>query len=1467
MNRRVLFPAVLTLCSGLAVATDVSATTPLEALQQRLFDERNTVFGKNAAAAAAAKSGDMPYKNPLQGELDRGRASLTTVPGESIDPLTGELSLHVEDVRIPGPAGLDLVVSRSRRSGFFASPLTDYAVNGDVQGFLADWQLDLPHIEFASIGWFRTKEGGQTKVYAQTPYSYNSGGAVVPQTGAACKTLQMPIAGASYLKEENPLYADTELSAPSFAGLRIAGLPGNQSVPILIRENFTARNEVRDPVTDAITLPAGTYRDGGSYKSAAGWEVHCLETDHPSPHGFHIGRDGAGSLLGKWMARSPNGLSYTFNAPSRGHVWMEQPGNDPNEEKIKAVGRMRVFVSRISDPHGNWLEFDYDDTLLNLQTPAGTVSAQAAAALREYPYLKRIRRSDGAQVEFSWQCNPYAMGGGTSNCPFNRNKSPAAPFYRLDTVTANGRTWTYRYNDTESGEFAGRFLSSVTLPNGQQWKYTHSAGVGADASSPKCTLGGARLEMNVRSYAVEYPTGAKVNYGMTSRVVRSSRDEDGSCSVLSAVASRVVDDLDGPTATTRWCYTPYELGRDDPMLSWELAPHATAVRKFYRGSHSDSRWQDGLLLAEQVRARLTNPQCPASLVMPASDYLSQVTYDYAKTGGGLMPNDAEGLVPNNESRPSTNYKTGFPTYPDAANWIRYARKITTEMPDTGSFVTEVLATRHYGRPALVREFAHGKNAQSAGLTAQDVRATKTCYQDWTLPSGPYILGQTSYSCRVPFNSTSVGECTVQSMPQSCVDGLVAVFNEYTDSGQLKSSSRFGVIESFTYHSNGDLHTSTDPRQKATTFTNYWRGVPRRIDYADGTHETLGVNDTGTIDWIKNAKGATTEFDYDDLDRLTSVTPPLGAATTIDWSTTGRTRTISRGQLSTRTAFDGLGRWLSEVRTDTSRGESIASRIGYDEVGRKQFESYPSPSLADATGGSVYATDALGRVTRVTRAEEAGLGGHLRPAQTTSYGYPNAVTVTSFNDVPTTSYFRAFGSPSNQSLIHQVTYYAQQHEDGSTSILGAVLDFDRDEYDTATRATFGGVTRRYKPNSRRFIVAEYVPELGGTLFEGGYNLGYCRDDAGNITGKSIGQACVTANTANLVRIAYDSRGRVDTVDYPDGSPQLDYAYGATGRVEKITKGATEVEYVHDDNDEVESEIYSVDSFAFQIDYVRNAQRDIEAIIYPSGKHYALAPDAFGRPRRVGDIISSVTYHASGAPNEITFSNGQVARYALTLRNELDTIRVSKDAEYVVDTDYDYDNGGNISDVVDTVRPENTQSFSYDALNRLVATRYPIKSASVYYRGYTAEGNVAFHQSPTRVVRYSYDTPKNRLNSLSGSVSKSMGYDTYGNMTSDGSRNLVFGADGNMRQATSPVAKDFVHDGHGRILKENSPQGLRYLVYSGNNLIAEYLPATRTLTEHLYLGDMLVGSRKVVDAALADSDGDGVKDDQELLGFGK
>jgi hypothetical protein len=317
-----------------------------------------------------------------------------------------------------------------------------------------------------------------------------------------------------------------------------------------------------------------------------------------------------------------------------------------------------------------------------------------------------------------------------------------------------------------------------------------------------------------------------------------------------------------------------------------------------------------------------------------------------------------------------------------------------------------------------------------------------------------------------------------------------------------------------------------------------------------------------------------------------------------------------------------------------------------------------------------------------------------------------------------------------------------------------------------------------------------------------NVSYCLDDVGNLLGKSVGTECVMSG--NVIQIVdgtcssmqaggdgsfaapesttcsmpsplyiheFDDRNRLSKVTFTDGStPGVTLAYTGTDKVEKITKGGVVVDMAYDANENLSSEIFSVDGFKFRLKYAYDGLDHLSSIQYPSGKVYELSPDALGRARGLTGVVSSVTYLPSGYPNQTWYVNGELTELTLTPQNFVDTIVTSTSQGVdAVSLDYDYDANGNATTIVDGIRGD-SMTVMYDELNRLIKTTYPDATpGAAYYRGYDAVGNVLFDQTPEKSLTMGYDTSTNRLQSVtSAGVTRSVAYDSLGNIVSSPAR---------------------------------------------------------------------------------------------------
>jgi RHS repeat-associated protein len=215
----------------------------------------------------------------------------------------------------------------------------------------------------------------------------------------------------------------------------------------------------------------------------------------------------------------------------------------------------------------------------------------------------------------------------------------------------------------------------------------------------------------------------------------------------------------------------------------------------------------------------------------------------------------------------------------------------------------------------------------------------------------------------------------------------------------------------------------------------------------------------------------------------------------------------------------------------------------------------------------------------------------------------------------------------------------------------------------------------------------------------------------------------------------------------------------------------------------------------------------------------------------------------------YGNGLRVAYDYDLDGRLSTLQ-GADALHL---DYRYDALGNITAITDNLDPSRSQSFAYDALDRL------IHDAGAYgqhqYR-YDALGNRtqrlstvahphrrARHATPMRAQQYRYGEQSNRLTHIDG---KPLRYDPAGHLTSDRSARHRYGYNqaGRLSRFSGPRAAkvSYVYNGKGqRVLKQTqgnkAQQRTHYHYAPDGRLLAEsrygHRGRLKTQLEYLWL----------------------------------
>ena len=330
-----------------------------------------------------------------------------------------------------------------------------------------------------------------------------------------------------------------------------------------------------------------------------------------------------------------------------------------------------------------------------------------------------------------------------------------------------------------------------------------------------------------------------------------------------------------------------------------------------------------------------------------------------------------------------------------------------------------------------------------------------------------------------------------------------------------SVSRFGEVDrTFGYNADGTLQWIKDGAGHKTSYSNWYRGIPKDVAYPTSEHESVAVSNIGAITSWTDERSAITAYDRDPMGRLTGIHYPSGdagtggtqtfAPTIIAWSTgaSGWTSTETTDTYKKTTDYDAL---LRPTLVNENNARYVNEK--YDGDGGPSFISVPS-TLSTEADGTHFLHDALGRVTQKNFVGFVTNYAY-QPGFVTQVSDPNATTYTHYltYDEPTTAWPTTIVGPLYSTLIA------------------------RDTWGRPKSVSRGGIARKWSW-SGRFACAIYSPERGTTVFE--------RDGAGNVTTSAdigIGDSGCdygAINSTNKVARTYDSRNRLLTVDYPGGT---------------------------------------------------------------------------------------------------------------------------------------------------------------------------------------------------------------------------------------------------------------------------------------------------------------------------------------------
>jgi RHS repeat-associated protein len=563
--------------------------------------------------------------------------------------------------------------------------------------------------------------------------------------------------------------------------------------------------------------------------------------------------------------------------------------------------------------------------------------------------------------------------------------------------------------------------------------------------------------------------------------------------------------------------------------------------------------------------------------------------------------------------------------------------------------------------------------------------------------------------------------------------------QYDAKGWLtKIIDPLGGTTAFGYDDAGNRTSQVDPLQRTTTYTYSADGLLTRVVLPDGATELREYDAAGYLIRQTDPIGAVVSYEYDGAGRPQRITDALRGVTAFQYDAAGQRIAVvdARGNV-THTQYDLVGRPVAV--TDP---EGHVTRTDYDAVGNAVQVTLPN-------GYAIAAEyDVLNRQIKVTE--------------------PPSVTETQYDDVGNPTLLRDANGRWTRfeydGLNRLIRAYDALNLDGAGKPIASAT-YTSYEYDAGgnrTKVTDALQNRVTIPAQRKSVVYQYdlLNQVRRTINQLGKSEYFSYDAAGQLT-----QAIDANGTIKSYR--YDLRGNLLAIQAGDSCSSIRFEYDKAGRQVASINSSGVVSSRYDVAGRLLEEI---DPTGVSTQYRYDAVGNVTAVTLREGT-WQYAYDGSNRLTEVTDpegTKSAYRYTDDGRvasvllPHGVTLINGY---NAITNRLESQTYKTTSTlATYR----YEYDTKGNVT------KADNT-TYTYDALDRLVAASYNL-----------GDGNL-------KVMKYTYDAADNRLAKWEEDEYRHVSNkETY---TYDAANRIL------EVSRKSSVAERYVYDDAGRLLMVN------------------------------------------------------------------
>ena len=500
----------------------------------------------------------------------------------------------------------------------------------------------------------------------------------------------------------------------------------------------------------------------------------------------------------------------------------------------------------------------------------------------------------------------------------------------------------------------------------------------------------------------------------------------------------------------------------------------------------------------------------------------------------------------------------------------------------------------------------------------------------------------------------------------------------------------GSQEQMAYDGNGNIVSYTDYNGDETTRRYNAFDQLMEESFSDGstrTYEYAGEKISRVID----SKG-TTNYQYDNRDRLLRVDYPSGEFVTYTYDAMGNKTQMATAQGTTDYTYDSLNRLVTVV--DSTIGTTTYQ---YNPVGKVIRTNYPNGTY------SAHRYDALDRITDVSHFDSANV-----LIAKTEYTVDNNGNRTQESD--------------HNGVVSQYTYDALDQLTGADKTISGVSDI--------TSYTYDAVGNRISQVDDGVATTYTYNNLDQLTHDG--NSTYDYDANGSLT---------EVNTAgSITSLSYDKEQQL--VSYQSASLLEEYAYNHYGvRTSKVSNGVT-TQYLLDEtaeNQKVIEELVGTD----RTRYIYGLQR-IAANTATSTSYFHT--DGLGSTQALSNVLGSLTDEYRYNPyGELENQSGTSSNEYLFAGERLDAT-----GQYYLRARYYDPQNGRLTQVDPfdglDVLPITLHDYIYAGNNPVVNTDPSGEFLALFLRGAASARYASLFQRARAVLRATYRADVRTLKKL-------------------------------------------------------------------------------------------------------------------------